>query len=245
MLSAILILLVLGVALIVVLWVGTAVLQNYLYTESPPDLYWRAPAAGLALALFVAFWWLLATWNPGKLGALHQFGAATQDERFPDLIWVRKDPADDQRFVDVKTFHYDAAKRKYIDASSGRPWSRSSSDGLVEWIRAERKEGDETISVLFKADLKSDGTLKDPATYIEQGGKGRVMTEDDLGNLSTPKTGRVFVNLLLNGAFLAAWFLCLWLLLCFQWHHALGLAVALWLALILTVVPLLLAKTGG
>ena len=61
MLSAILILLVLGVALIVVLWVGTAVLQSYLYTESSPELYWRAPAAGLAIALFVTFWWLLAT----------------------------------------------------------------------------------------------------------------------------------------------------------------------------------------
>jgi hypothetical protein len=37
----------------------------------------------------------------------------------------------------------------------------------------------------------------------------------------------------------------LWLLLRFQWHHALGLAVVLWLSLILTIVPILLAKAGG
>jgi hypothetical protein len=244
-LSAILILLVLGVALIVLLWVGTAVIQGYLYTESPPDLYWRAPAAGLAIALFVAIWWLLAVKNPGKLGALHQFGAATQDERFSDLVWVRKDPADDQRWIEVKTFHYDQPKRKYFDTSSGRPWSRSSSDGVVEWIRAERKEGDEPVSVLFKADLKSDGTLKDPATFIEQGGKGRVMTENDLGKVSTSRTGLVFANLFLNGAFLGLWFVCLWLLLRFQWLHALGLALAMWAALVLTIVPLLLSKAGG
>jgi hypothetical protein len=243
-LSAILILLVLGVALVVLLWVGTAVLQGFLYTESPADLYWRAPAAGLALALFVAFWWFLATKNPGKIGVLHQFGAATKDETFSELIWVKTDPMNDQHFVDVKSYKYDPGKRKYLD-SSLHPWSRSTSDGPIEWIRAERKEGDETVSVLFKADLKPDGTFKEPATYIEQGAKARVMTENDLGKLSTPKTGQVFANLFLNGAFLVAWFLCLWLLLRFQWLHALGLAVALWLTLILTVVPILLAKTGG
>jgi hypothetical protein len=235
---------VLGVALVVLLWVGTAVFQGYLYTESPPDLYWRAPAAGLALALFVAFWWLLAIKNPGKIGALHQFGAATKDERFTDLIWVRKDPNDDQHFIDFRQYTYRPAKQKYFDTSD-RVWSRSTSDGPVEWIRAERKEGDETVSVLFKAELKPDGSFKEPATYIEQGATARVMTENDLGKLSTPKTGQVFANLFLNGAFLVAWFLCMWLLLRFQWHHALGLAVALWLTLILTVVPILLAKTGS
>jgi hypothetical protein len=244
-LSAILILLVLGVGLIVLLWVGTAVLQSYLYTESPPDLYWRAPVAGLALALFVAFWWLLATRNPGKIGALHQFGAATQDERFTDLIWVKKDPADDQHLVDVKAYRYDAPIKKYLDKTTGKPWTRSSADGMVEWLRAERKEGDETVSVLFRADLKSDGTFKDPTTYVEQGGKGRVMTDADLGNVSSSKFGQVFVNLLLNGAFLAAWFLCLWLLLRFQWLHALGIGFALWLALELTIVPLLLSKVSS
>jgi hypothetical protein len=244
-LSAILILLVLGVALVVLLWVGTAVLQSYLYTESPPDLYWRAPVAGLALALFVAFWWLLANRYPGQIGALHEFGAGTQVEHFPELIWVRKDPADDQRFVVVKSYRYDGPKKKYLDKLSSQPWTRSTSDGMVEWLRANHKEGDETDSVLFKAELKSDGTFKDPTTYVEQGGKGRVMTEAELGSLSSSKSGQVFVNLLLNGAFLVAWFLCLWLLLRFQWLHALGLSVAMWLALILTIVPLLLNKGGG
>jgi hypothetical protein len=71
------------------------------------------------------------------------------------------------------------------------------------------------------------------------------MTEDSLGRVSTPKRGLLFGNLLLNGLHFVAWFLCLWLLLRFQWSHALGLAIPLWLALSLSVVPFLLGKTSS
>ena len=38
------------------------------------------------------------------------------------------------------------------------------------------------------------------------------------------------------------WFACLWLLLRFQWPHALGLAVVLWLACTLLLWPVLQAQ---
>jgi hypothetical protein len=243
-LSAILILLILGVALAVLLWVGAAVIQGYIYSEPPPDLYWRAPAAALALSLFVAFWCILANRFPGKIGTLNEFVAGSQKEEFPVLVWVRPDPADNQRFIDVQRYTYNKGKKTYLD-DSGKPWTRSTSDGIVEWLRGERKEGDETVTALFKADLKPDGTFKTPTIYIEQGGKGRVMTDEDLGHVSTPRQGLVFANLFLNAAFFGAWFLCLWLLLRFQWPHALGLAVPLWAALTLTIVPMLLTRSGG
>jgi hypothetical protein len=53
----------------------------------------------------------------------------------------------------------------------------------------------------------------------------------------------VFANLLLNFLHLGVWFACLWLLLRFQWGHALGFAVVLWLALTLTILPMLFTKT--
>jgi hypothetical protein len=57
--------------------------------------------------------------------------------------------------------------------------------------------------------------------------------------------GRWLLNLLLNFTHLALWFVCLWLLLRFQWSHALGLAFVLWLTLTLTVLPMLLSRAGS
>ena len=50
------------------------------------------------------------------------------------------------------------------------------------------------------------------------------------------------MSVLLNFGFLAVWFVCLWLLLRFQWSHALGLAVAFWAAMTLFVLPPLLTR---
>src|SRR5262245_47590161 len=43
-------------ALIVLLYVGTTWFQGYIYNEPAEGLLWRAPAAGSALALFLALW---------------------------------------------------------------------------------------------------------------------------------------------------------------------------------------------
>jgi hypothetical protein len=112
-------------------------------------------------------------------------------------------------------------------------------------MRGERKEGEETAKVMLRADLNSDGTFKNPTTYIEQGGDGRIMTDENFGKLSTPRRGLTFINLLLNAAFFGVWFACLWLLLRFQWPHALGLAVPLWATFVLIIVPMLIRRSGG
>jgi hypothetical protein len=49
--------------------------------------------------------------------------------------------------------------------------------------------------------------------------------------------GLLVGNVLLNLAHLLVWFLAFWLLLQFQWPHALGLAAIFWLAFGLTVWP--------
>jgi hypothetical protein len=73
------------------------------------------------------------------------------------------------------------------------------------------------------------------------GGRGRIMSEDSIGYLPRPRRGLRFFNLFLNGLHLAVWFLCLWLVLRFQWAHALGLAFVSWLALTF-LLPALFSK---
>jgi hypothetical protein len=56
--------------------------------------------------------------------------------------------------------------------------------------------------------------------------------------------GRWFINLFFNFGHLIVWFLGLWVILRFQWSHALGFAVVMWLAATLIYVPLLLEYAG-
>jgi len=67
------------------------------------------------------------------------------------------------------------------------------------------------------------------------------MEEGFLGQITLFHLGWLLTGLLLNFGFLAVWFLCLWLLLHFQWSHALGLAFVAWL-ISLFVLPMLLTQ---
>jgi hypothetical protein len=63
------------------------------------------------------------------------------------------------------------------------------------------------------------------------------MYEGQLGRVSTFYAGRLILNLFLNFLHLLIWFIALWLLLRFQWPHALGLAIVLWAVMLLFIVP--------
>src|SRR5262249_10789620 len=76
------------------------------------------------------------------------------------------------------------------------------------------------------------------------GPSGWAMGENNLGQPSIFRSGRLVANLLLNFLHLAVWFLALWLLLRFQWGHALGLAIVIWLIMTLTVLPTLMSHTS-
>jgi len=67
-----------------------------------------------------------------------------------------------------------------------------------------------------------------------------VMMEGDLGEVSQFRWDLLLLNLLFNGLHVALWFAGLWLVLRFQWSHALGFAVCLWLVMTLLPVPMVL-----
>jgi len=227
-------LLFLGVA--VGLWAGTLFLQGYIYSEPVEQLYWRAPVCGLVVAVFIACWCWLDYRNPTRYGALFDV-SARDTERF-DKFWSMKN-GKEILFSERK----DARGRiDYFD-KDGKRWTRSDSDGIMEAVIIEDKDGQKAR---FNAELTADGKFKieqgEPLRYLEADGKHRVMTDNYIGQISEWRVGFLVANLFLNVLHGIVWFLCLWLLLRFQWGHAFGLALVLWLTLTFFL-PTLFKKT--
>ena len=211
--------------LVVFFWVGSLFIQGYFYESPSADLLWRAPAAAAAVTLFLAFFCLLA--KKQEIDTLFRFSSA--DETYFDQF-------DSVR--NGKETHYkkkDKLTGGFAD-SQNHGWERNTSEGVVDSIIV--KEGDQRT--VFKADLTPDGKPKEGGKvvrFVEEGGKGRIISTDDLGVIVKPRPGVTFMMLLLNFAHLLVWFLAIWLLLEYQWPHALLLALPLWAAMTLMVLP--------
>ena len=79
MLGLLPILALLFLAVAVILWAVTLFLQGYLYSEPVEQVYWRAPLAGLVMALFVGLWCSFDYKNPGRYGSVFDVSAARKD----------------------------------------------------------------------------------------------------------------------------------------------------------------------
>lgn len=220
------------------LWAGALFFQGYIYSEPAPGLYWRAAAAAAVLTLFLAFWCFLDYRQPGRYRATWFEATATEDEVF-DKFWAVKGK---------REILYEARKNargqiEYSDAAR-RPWTRSDPDGIVEAILVEDKDGHKTR---FNAELTEDKKFKmepgEPVRYVEADGGGRVMTETYIGKLPVSRWGPTLAKMLLSMMHVGLWFGCLWLLLQFQWSHALGLAIVCWLVVTLTLLPIVFTTT--
>ena len=238
MLALLLTFLVVLVGLAIFVWAGTLFFQAYIYSEPVSQLYWRAPAAGAALGLFLAFWCFLDYRAPGRYNATWFEPTASEEEVFEKFWSVQGD----------RQTLFEARKNargliEYRDAA-GRPWSRSDVDGVVEAIIVEDKDGQKTR---FNAELTADKKFKsaqgEPVRYVEADGRHRVMTDTYMGKLPVFHWGTTLAKIALALLHLGLWFICLWLLLQFQWGHAFGLALVIWLVMTLTVLPILFAKT--
>jgi hypothetical protein len=219
------------------LWAGTLFFQGYIYSEPVSELYWRAPAAGVVIALLLAFWCFLDFRNPGRYDATW-FEPTASDEEVFDKFWSVKGEQET-----VYEAHKDAQGRiEYRDAA-GRPWARSDAEGVVEAIIVEENGQ----RVRFNAELTKDKKFKaatgEPVRYIEAGGRGRVMTDRYIGKLPVSHWGATLAKILLSLLHLGLWFVCLWLILQFQRGHAFGLALVIWVTLTLILLPLLFEKT--
>jgi hypothetical protein len=223
-------------ALAVLLYVGTLWLQAMIYSEPAAGLTWRAPvAAALLTGYFVLFHFLAHGASP--FNTLFSF-TARQSKQFPEFRAILENH-------ETQEFRLDPKDGTYKE-SNGKPWKRATADGIVEQIVAREKDdqGNEK-DVCFKVDLTSDHKFKknsqtglQEARYLEVDGS-REMLESSIGWVTTYRFWVFAGNVLLNFGHLAVWFAAFWLLLRYQWTHALMLALVLWVPVTLLLLPIL------
>ena len=239
MFHLVLILLAVWVVLMLVLAAWTLFFQGYLYTEPVTDLYWRAPAAGTALMVVLCLWVVLDYRAPGRYRGPTEFSPVEHREPYEELRVVtrgRKEPE---------------VYKLRRSARGGWEYRR---DGRQLPSRPERvlvREGDQTYTFEPERDAAGNFKVRTPPWYSlsrqseplrYQDERGLVMLEGQFGQVSTFRTGALVLHLSLNLLHLAAWFLCVWLLLGFQWPHALGQAFVFWGVTTLFVLPPLLTR---
>ncbi len=221
------------VSLVLLLWFGAAWFQDFLYSEPAGQLYWRAPVAGAILVLWMYYWCSLDFRNPGRYPALYDF-SATERKRF-DEFWVVRDKQKVQYKLSSASKSNLPGRAEYKEAQFPyRTWTGSESIIVME-------DGQE---VRFEAERDRDNNFKRAAgrdlRYLDA--HGRVMSEGTVGQVFVFRRSLFFTYAFLNMGLLSMWFLCLWLLIRFQWSHALGLAAVFWMGSILLLMPMLLAR---
>jgi hypothetical protein len=230
------------VLIFVVLFATLAALlfiQGYIYSEPVEQLSWRAPVAAAVLTAFLALWALLdySAIDPNQAeipyDTVFRFNP-TETYAVKEFWSIKKEDGGEK-----KTRFVQRGSGEYYD-EQGRPWQRSDTQGIVAAIVVNEK-GQE---MRFEPQLARDGKFKTgseafPGYFQVKGRRSMIY----LGQVSVFRWGVFLGNLLLNLLHLGVWFVCLWLILRFQWSHALGLSVILWLVMTLTVMPVLLAKT--
>ncbi len=231
------------VALTVLLWAGTTFWQGYVYTEPAAELYWRAPAAAGGVGLVLAVWCLLAyndPTHPERYDSFFKFSPG-EDVTFNEF-WSRTKLPNGQLGPEIPYRKQGAEFRNPIQGV----WKRNDYQGIVGEviIPLDGQKVAFVPEVTDKGKLKlggADTAYPGEALYVEKDGS-RTITEGQIrrGALPVSSSGVLFVYFLLNLALLVAFFLGLWLLLRFQWPHALGLGVALWLLMTVVVLPMLL-----
>jgi hypothetical protein len=247
-LGLVLVVVVVGVTLTVVLWAGTLFLQSYLYTEATTDIFWQAPAAGLVLTLFFGLWCLLDA--NAEVTNLHSLPydtflrfspIETKGKKPVEHLWAvkknEKEPLKYRRVPDLDSPIL--GNYRYVREFGGRPdpkypWSPT---GVIAILIEE--DGQKVRYDLVKGkDGANDQFVAESGWVVKQFGS-------PTGQPEMFRTGRFLVNVLLNLLHFGLWFACLWLLLRFQWTHALGLAAVLWVVMTLTVLPMMLMQAGA
>ena len=244
MFDLVLIFCVLIFALAVLLWAGTLGLQGLIYSEPAEKLFWRGPAAGLALGALIGVWCLLTyrmyaddlQTNPAQLqlplDTVFRF-QPTQTKVVDQFVSVKGD----QETVFRKIAVGDRGV-EYKDPA-GNLWSKADTEAIVKAIIIE--DGGQKIRLEPKLGRDGKFTTTEPFPGYRAVNGRQYM--DTLGPVSLFHRGRWLLNIVFNALHFGLWFIVLWLLLRFQWPHALGLAVVAWAIMTLAVLPMLFDRT--
>jgi len=240
----ILIFLVLFAVLAVVVAGGALVVQGYIYSEPANGLAWRGPAAAAVLTFFFAVWAALDYRGLDPQG--HNLPYETilrfshTDTQVVDRLWSVKN---DKEILFTRKQSGSHGAPEFAD-ENGQPWQRGDTRGIMKAIIVE--DPTTKAKVRFEPKLTADGNFQGGGEqfpgYFEVKGR-RTMTQ--LGQVTSVRFGLLIANLLLNGVHLVLWFICLWLIVRFQWTHAFFLAGIFWMGATLWIVPMLLDRTAA
>jgi hypothetical protein len=227
-------------------WAGLAValavvsgwVQGYFYEQPLERLGWRSFAGGTVLAVLLALGAGLAARWPDRFDSA--FTLSPYQIRQLEQFWSEKKGDTGTGETLFRRRVVPPGRVEYVDAD-GRRWQRSDS-GIVTAIIIEEDEGRRRFAARLGPDETFPVDPRDPnrtlpVQYVEEGGRGRVMSETDMGTLSTPRYGVFFVNTLLNLLYLAAWVAVLIFVLGYQPGHAIGIGVIGWAVVLLIVWP--------
>jgi hypothetical protein len=230
-LSLLLILLVLWVVLVICLAAWTIWFSGYLYSEPTGEIYWRAPAAGAAVLVALAVWVGSDYRVPGQYREFWNLSEATDmPEPYKEIRTVNADGVEEVYF-----FSKGADGKGQYRTKAGKPLPSRPQQIIVQ-------EGDE--KVVYEPDRDANGRFKpsDDGFLRYRDHRGRELVEGQFHARAGSGRSRLLGTFVLHFLLLIACFLALWLLLRFQWAHALGQAVVLW-GVLLFVMPHLLSHT--
>jgi hypothetical protein len=214
-----------------ILWAITALIQGMLYENVEPDLLWRAPAAAGAVTAFLAVWAVLnyVAAEPGQTDlpydTLFNFTTEKVTERPVSEFEVQRKNG---KMKYTLVYIPGSPKVEYRNAE-GKVWlARREAD--VEALLVKDGDREVRFNPRYNTDKPQPGKERYVERFVEEGGRS-YLDGESFGRITTPRGGGSFVRVLLNVLHFGVWFACLWLLLRFQWPHALGLAAAAWLVM--------------
>jgi hypothetical protein len=238
---------------ILLIWGGSTLLQGYLYQGPADKLPIRAAACGAAMALFLTLWCAYDRRNPGEVISLFEFSPqqVTEIEAFESVM--KNEAGEETKILYRRQPGSSGATKDFVNDSNikedkGKPWVKNTSERMTVAILAYEKDKSEPTR--FNANLVKDKNGKDvfPSELSDlrfTDSTGRWLTADSLGHIYRRKLGMVFWNIAVNLLHLVLWAVAFWIGMRFSFWHAVGLALAMWLFLMLAVQPMLfkLART--
>ena len=239
--TLVLILIVVGLVLGVSLFVGALFVQGYIYTEPSPHLRWGAPVAAVLLSLFYSAWALAVAYSaPSSDESLYhiiwQFSPTANQFPTPakDLWAVRKGDKKEHYVLKNKVVFKGRARAEYRSVETDRPWNSAG----VEAIIIQPSDGGPQVRYNpVPEEHRPQGAYRQ---FVS--GDGWVITESETGPSDNPhktRAVRIVIFLFLHAVHLALWFVCLWLLMRFQWGHALTAAFVLTITCAIIMLPML------
>ncbi|MGF1582731.1 MAG: hypothetical protein ACFCD0_25690 [Gemmataceae bacterium] len=257
--------LLMGLIIGVVLAIGTLIIQSTFYTEPTSGVLWQAPATAGGITVFLLLWCFFNVWGSGTrqdyvpYPTIFGFPASVDltEEPLPGF-WSVKGTGSSNLVQDENgKWVYaegsgDTQKTKYVlkkkvevsgnlvtsyyveENNPSRPWNPAKVVAIIieyedREIRFQRTETDSEDAFAFVSD------------------DGWTMRMYRNGGATTPfrfPTGLFLVCLFLNTFHLGLWFTGLWLVLRFQWFHALLISLAFWVPVTLIALPGLLGEAA-